>query len=173
MKKLFYIVLALITFFYVVYLNVGGFESANVVQKTSLTRYIIGKKYQGNVKNDSFSNLFLEIEELKKSNNYIGHLGGVYFNNPSKNQGDINAFLGVILENDLDEIPVNYEKIKIEASEVIEGKVLASNYFGISVNKVYEAIFDFSDENNIILEDYFVEWFPSKDEVIVQIKIKE
>ena len=173
MKKLFYIILALAAFFYVVYLNVGGFERAKVVQTTTMQKYIVGKKFEGNTKDEVFSTLFIEIEELKKSENYNGHLGGVYYNNPSKNEGKIKAFLGVILEKKIENIPNGFEIRVINSSEVLEGKILASNYFGISINKVYEAIFDFAEANNIILEDYFVEWFPSEDEVIVQIKIKK
>ena len=44
---------------------------------------------------------------------------------------------------------------------------------GISISKVYNAIFSFAEENNLTLEEHYVEYFPTKDEVIVQIRIKD
>ena len=120
-----------------------------------------------------FSDLFIEIEELKKAQNYTGNLGAIYYNNPENSQGNIKAFLGVILVNDIFNIPSGFEKIELNSTEVIEGSLKASNAFGISVNKVYKAIFKFANENNLTLEDYYIEWFPNKDEIIVQIKIKQ
>ena len=59
MKKLFFILIGLVVFFCIIYLNVGGFEKASVVHKTSSNRFIIGKSFEGNAKGEDFSALFL------------------------------------------------------------------------------------------------------------------
>lgn len=155
-----------------VYINAGGFEDVQISQKTSESRYIIGKSFEGNVKDEAFSNLFIEIEELKSSEKYDGHLGAVYYNNPANAKGNIKAFLGVIVNNEASNIPSGIEMIELNSTEIVEGKVTASNVFGISVNKVYNAIFDFAEKNSLNLDEHYIEWFPSKEEVVVQIRLK-
>ena len=162
----------LLIVFSLIYINAGGFEEVEIIQKTSKKKYIIGRFFEGNVKSEKFSNLFLEIEELKKTQNYKGHLGAIYFNNPEKSKGNIEAFLGVISEENINNIPADFEKEEITEGKVIQGKVKASNIFGISISKVYNAIFKFADEKKLTLDEYYIEWFPSKDEVVVQIRIK-
>ena len=153
-----------------VYINAGGFSEVDVITKTSEKKYIVGKTFEGSVKNDAFSSLFTEIEKLKSDKNYNGYLGAIYYNNPENSKGEIDAFLGVIMRDSVS-APLRYEVRSIPSTLIVEGNVKASNLFGISINKVYKAIFKFADEKELTLEERYVEWFSSKDEFTVQVKI--
>ena len=158
------IVVAIISF---LYFQQGGLNEIEIENIKSTKRYVIGKKYKGNVSSKLFANLFDEIKDLKTKNNINGDLGSIFFNNPESSEGEINAFFGVICNNKPSPL-VGYEISEIEPDNYLQGNIKASGAF---VNKTYNAIFEYAEENNIVLEDKYIEWFPSENEIVVQIKI--
>jgi len=112
--------------------------------------------------------LFIKIKDLKESNNLDGDLGNIYFNDPEKSEGEIKAFFGVISNQQPVEVK-GFEIFEITPNSYLQGTINASSAF---VNKTYNAIFEYAENNNIILDEEYVEWFPSENEIVVQIKIK-
>lgn len=150
------------------YYNQGGFNDVEVNKIETKRRYILGKHFKGNVSSKSFTQLFVEIRDLKQTQNLDGDLGNIYFNDPEKSEGEIDAFFGVISELKPKEIN-GFDIFEIKSNNYLQGTIKASSAF---VNKTYSAIFEYADKNSIILEEEYIEWFPSENEIVVQIKIK-
>ena len=150
------------------FINQGGLESVVITKKESKKRFLIGKMYSGNIKNEKFGQMFQTIIELKNNKNLKGDLATIYYNNPENSKGNIKAFFGVFI-NDSTFSKDSFEILCIQPQIYLEGKINASSAF---VGKTYNAIFDYAKKNNIKLEDEYIEWFPSANEIYVQIKIK-
>lgn len=151
------------------YYKQGGLEDVNISQVHTQPRFIIGKSFEGNVRDTAFPKMFKEIRELKEDYNLKGSLGTIYYNNPKDENENIKAFFGVFIEDQKMQIN-NYQILQIASSEYIQGNIKASSAF---VHKTYSAIFDYAEKNKITLDEEYIEWFPSENEIFVQIKIKK
>jgi len=158
--------LAIISF---LYFRQGGLNKVSIEKINTTKRYVIGKKFEGNVSGKGFADLFDEIKKLKSDSNLNGHLGNIFYNNPEKSEGEIKAFFGVISNQRPNPIE-GYKTIELIPENYIQGSINASGAF---VNKTYNAIFEYAEQNNITLDEKYIEWFPSENEIVVQIKIKE
>lgn len=160
------IVLLIIATLYIIQ---GGMNNVEVKEITSQKRFIIGENFEGNISSKSFRDMFTLIKKLKENENLDGDLATIYYNNPEKSEGNIKAFFGVMSHHKPNQFE-GYKILEIESEKYLQGRINASGAF---VNKTYNAIFDYADEKKIILEERYLEWFPSGKEIIVQIKIKD
>lgn len=152
----------------VMYIKQGGFEEVKVEEKMSASRYIVGYYYEGSYTDTAFTELFPKILALKEQQNLSGVPGAVYYNDPEESKGLIKAFLGVIER----QRPADIEDVEIRelpSEKVVSASLNASSAF---VRKAYNAIFEYAKENQITLEQQYIEWFPSEDKIEVEIIIK-
>lgn len=150
------------------YIKQGGFEEVSVKEKMSEPRYIVGYYYEGSYTDSKFTELFPKILALKQQQNFSGVPGAVYYNDPEESKGLIKAFLGVIE----DQRPTDIDGVEIRelaSKKVVSASLNASSAF---VRKAYNAIFEYAKENGIVLEQQYIEWFPSERNIEVEIIMK-
>lgn len=151
----------------VLYYLQGGLNTVEIKVTNEPVRYLIGKKYNGNINSNSFHNMFLDIKQMKKNNELDGSLATIYFNNPENTKGEINAFFGVLQHQKPTDIK-GFEIFKINSYTFVEGKLIASAAF---MSKIYQSVFKFAEQNNLLLDETYLEWFPSDKEIVVQVKV--
>src|SRR5688572_3183138 len=75
----------------------GGFTKVEVTEEVSTQKWIVGRAYTGPVRSVDISELFQQAAELLESSKLEGHLGNMYYNNPSDAKGELKAFIGVVV----------------------------------------------------------------------------
>lgn len=144
----------------------GGFKSPEISVYTMPSKTIFGKLYKGDIQNKAFGLLFEEMNEKAKENNAL--LCAIYYNNPDKTNGKVEAFVGFVGNNQNTDNEL--EKREINPIKVVKGTINAR--YLIIPTKIYPAIAEYAKVNNLILTDFAIETYFSDTEMAVEIEIK-
>lgn len=173
MNKKFFIIVAILSIAGLsFYTYLGGFSKPAIEHTTTETLYIAGRYYEGLPKGELFNEIFQQAGEAVEKGTLKGDLGGIYYNNPDESGDTIKAFVGVVVADKNVALPQHYEIRTVEAGQkVLKGRIKA--HMLLAPNKLYNAIFEYAEKNNIRLKPFYVEWFPSKQEAVVQVAVQE
>ncbi|MBC5994232.1 GyrI-like domain-containing protein [Pontibacter cellulosilyticus] len=172
MKKLFYILAAFGVVLLVLYTFLGGFTAPEVKMATSETMYVAGQAYTGSVEDEQMSKLFMRAAEVVDKKELEGTLGNIYYNDPDKSGDSIRAFIGVIVPNADVKLPEGYELRTVAGGKKVV-RAEAEGNMALLPRKLYKAIYDYAEEENLKLEDFYVEWFPAQDRGVVEVPVKQ
>lgn len=151
-----------------VYAYFGGFSKPKIERTLSPEIHVAGKEYKGSVKTEEFGNLFLEAGKLVEEQKIPGDLGGIYYNDPEKHKDSINCFIGVIIPDLKTPVPAGYKVRTLPAGrKVVKGSI--ESHLALAPAKLFPAIFQYAKENNIPLQDFFVERYPDTEHAVVMI----
>lgn len=154
------------------YAYLGGFNQTKITQVISKTIYIAGAPYNGSLKNETFGKLFEKAGKLVEEKQVAGELGGIYYNNPEKSNDSISAFIGIVIPDTTVKLPAGYSIRTVPAGKYILEAKLNAHYM-LAPGKLYPALFDYAKSNNLQLQDYFVEYYPTTRHAAVQVFLAE
>ncbi len=172
MKKFLYVVAALAILFLVTYTFIGGFSPTEVRMATSDTMYIVGVPFEGSMKDAALGNAFQQTAKLLDEQTLTGVLGNIYYNNPGNTSDSLKAFIGVIVPDTAITLPPGYQLRTITGGKQVVHAQTEAN-IAILPKKLYTAVFDYTKENKLKLEDFYVEWFPERNKGVVQVPVKK
>jgi DNA gyrase inhibitor GyrI len=155
-----------------IYAYLGGFSSPTVTLTTSKPLVLAGQPFNGTVKDDAFGNAFRRAAQLLDSKELDGMLGNVYYNNPESKSDTIKAFIGIVLNDTTATLPNDYKLLRIPGGRKVVHSEVEAHYM-VGPGKLYSALFEYADEQNIKLENFYVEWFPTDRKGIVESPVKQ
>ncbi|GHA63954.1 GyrI-like domain-containing protein [Pontibacter akesuensis] len=172
MKKLLYVMAGFAILLLVFYTYLGGFTDPEVTIATSKPMYVAGQPFEGSVEDEALGNAFQRAAQLLEQNELQGTLGNIYYNNPDNSGDSIRAFIGIIIPDSTVKLPQGYTLRKVPGGrKVVHAEVNAR--VAMAPGKLYEAVFDYAKEQNLQLEEYYVEWFPADDEGVLEVPVKQ
>ncbi|WP_018476460.1 hypothetical protein [Pontibacter roseus] len=154
------------------YAYLGGFSSATVSEVNSQQLYVAGRAFNGSVKDEQLNSVFRRAAEVLDKKELEGVLGNIYYNNPDESSDSINAFIGVIIPDTAAQLPADYELRSVPGNRRALRSEVDAHYM-LAPNKLYEAVFDYAEEQKLALETFYVEWFPEERKGVVEVPIKE
>lgn len=172
MKKFFYIMAGFAVVLLVLYTYLGGFAAPDVKTVTSETRHVVGIPFEGSIEDEDFGGAFRMAASLVKSGRVKGMLGNIYYNDPDKSGDSIRAFIGVIVTDTAATLPDGYELRTVAGGKKVV-RAEAEGNIALLPRKLYKAVFDYAEEQELKLEDFYVEWFPADDRGVVEVPVKE
>lgn len=155
-----------------IYAYLGGLNSPTVTITTSEPLVLAGQPFEGTVKDDAFGNAFRRAAQLRDSKELDGMLGNVYYNNPESKSDTVKAFIGIVLNDTTAALPEDYELLRIPGGRKVVRSEVDAHYM-VGPGKLYSALFDYAKEQNIALESFYVEWFPTDRKGIVEAPVKQ
>lgn len=172
MRKLFYILAALVTIVLVLYTYMGGFAAPDVKTTTSRTIYVAGAPFEGSVKDEALGNAFQRAAKLVDSKELEGMLGNIYYNDPEKSGDTLKAFVGVVVPGPNVKLPEGYTLRTVEGGKKVV-RAEAEGNIALLPRKLYKAVYDYAEEENLKLAEFYVEWFPAQDKGVVEVPVKQ
>ncbi|NEM96282.1 GyrI-like domain-containing protein [Pontibacter burrus] len=173
MSRKFLIAIGVIMAFMVgIYAFVGGFSEPKVLVTTSEPLLIAGQPFEGTVSDEAFGNAFQKAAKLVAENKLQGGLGNVYYNNPETKSDSIKAFIGVVIQDSTIALPEGYELLRVPGGRKVVHSEINAHYM-IAPGKLYDNLFEYAEANNLQLENFYVEWFPSERKAVVEVPVKE
>ena len=174
MRKISIITLGLLAILFFVglffYARYGGFNDPEIKITTVPVCTIAGKAYSGKMTSKEFGQLFEVAEKLVKEGKVKGDIAGIFYTNPQKDTATIEAFIGVLLKDSLQDLPEDYAIRTVAERKVVQAHIKAH----VLVSPfVYPDIEEFAKENNIELAHVpAVEIYPSTEEMFIQVPVK-
>lgn len=154
------------------YAYLGGFSSAKVTEVSSQQLYVAGREFKGSSRDNLINDAFRRAAEVLDKKELEGMLGNIYYNNPDQQNDSIDAFIGVIIPDSSVQLPADYTlRVVSGGRRALRSEVNA--HYMLAPNKLYQAIFDYAKEQNLVLETFYVEWFPEDHWGVVEVPVKE
>ena len=168
MKKHYYIIFGVILFIAAVavgfYVNMGGFAKSTSIVTNSGKQYMVAQHYKGKLKDKAFATSFATAADLIQKGPYKkGVLAAYYLNDPDKNDGVVDAYVGVLLVDSIGgTLPTNFESFTIPARKVIQTKIKA--HFSVA-SKIYTDVKTYAKAQKLKVKSVEVlEVYPSEKE---------
>jgi len=171
MKKLFYIMAVFAIILLVLYTYIGGFTAPEVAVITSQPIHMAGQPFEGSMKDEALVKAFKRAAEVLERKELKGMPGNIYYNNPEQSSDSLRAFVGVILPDTTAALPGGYEWRTVPGGRKVVHVEVNANV-AIAPRKLYSALFDYADQQNLKLEEFYVEWFPASDRGVVEVPVK-
>lgn len=172
MKKLFYVVAGIAIVLLVFYTYLGGFTAPNVTLATSQTMYVAGQPFEGAVEDGAMGQAFQRVSQVLQEQELQGHPGNIYYNDPDKSGDSIRAFIGIIIPDSAAQLPEGYTLRMVPGGrKVVRAEATAS--IALLPKKLYAAVFEYAQEEELKLEDFYVEWFPEDDKGVLEVPVKQ
>lgn len=150
----------------------GGFSSPDFTVVTSQPIYVAGRAFNGSIKDEQMDNAFRRAAEVLDKKELEGVLGSIYYNNPDTSGDSIQAFIGIVVSDSAVRLPADYAlRVVPGGRSVVHGEVEA--HYTMAPKRLYGGIFEYAKENNLQLEDFYVEWFPEDHKGMLQVPIKQ
>ncbi|WP_114777589.1 GyrI-like domain-containing protein [Botryobacter ruber] len=171
MNKTFLLVMAVLVIIVVAfYAYLGGFSSADVTTATSQPLYVAGQPVKAHIKDEQLGKAFQRASEVLEKNELEGVLGNIYYNNPEKGKDSVKAFIGVVVPDTTVNLPAGFELRKVPGGRKVVRAEVDAHYM-LSPNKLYAAVFEYAEEQNLKLEEFYVEWFPEDHKGVVEVPV--
>ncbi|MFY0598312.1 MAG: hypothetical protein JXR03_01490 [Cyclobacteriaceae bacterium] len=100
---------------YHVYDNLGGFEPVEVYKLEPIKRTMVGKQFKTRYTDKVIEEQFVKSRELIASNQIDGELAAVTYLQDSLAGNEIDQFVGIVLKEDMAEIPVDFDVREFES----------------------------------------------------------
>ncbi|WP_205504225.1 GyrI-like domain-containing protein [Rufibacter psychrotolerans] len=172
MTKKYLIILAVVAGLgLVAYTYMGGFTNVKVTQTTSTQLFIAGKYYEGKTDAEALGQVYQEVGKAVEQKQLTGDFAGIYYNNPSRDTKTIKAFIGVAVQ-DTTSLPAGFSVRVVPAGRpVLRGELDAS--ITIAPKRIYGALFDYEEEHNLKLKEFYVERFPEDQPATIEVEIAQ
>ncbi len=153
------------------YYKMGGFNAPELSIVNAPAYTIVGKAYEGRMNSKEFGELFEEADSLVKTGTVKGTSCGLFANNPASGKDVVKAFVGVMPNAPVQQVPKGFELRTEPARKVAQAHVTAHYMLA---PQVYPKLKEYADEKGIKINDTpALEIYKSEDEIIIQLPVKE
>ncbi|TXK52900.1 GyrI-like domain-containing protein [Pontibacter qinzhouensis] len=171
-RKFLGIMLLLIAAGAIFYGWLGGFSGTTVTSTNSQQLFVAGKPFRGHTKDEVLGNTFRQVAQVLDEKQLDGVPANIYYNNPDEASDTISAFIGVLVPDTTQQLPGGFEFRTVPGGrQVLRAEVNA--HYMLAPNKLYEALFNHAEKNNLKLEPFYVEWFPEDKKGVVEVPVQK
>lgn len=151
------------------YISMGGLSESRVTTQENNNYLMYGKLFKGSAKTD-LGQEFKLVDSLVNPFKDYGDLAGYFYTNPSKKNGyQVEVFVGISLQEKLDEEIEGFEYRSFNINKSVLGEQDAFFLF----STLYNDIFQYAKSNGYVLDSVqSFERYPSDDKTIIEIPFK-
>ena len=140
----------------------GGFDDIAIYELEGERKVVVGKQFSGKVNNSQITAHFQSAQQLILDSAILGTL--VRINRPSDTleSGEVDFFIGILLDKEMAEIPIDYEVLRFEPVKRFVIYLQMNKWFRPSSSRVDDllstkALDSGFEEPPIIVELYYVD----------------
>lgn len=100
---------------YFIYESLGGFEEVEIYKLESTKRTVVGKHFKTRYTDKALEDQYFRCRELIAKADIDGELTVINYQNELLSNNEIEQFIGIILKDDIAEIPIDFEVREFES----------------------------------------------------------
>lgn len=150
------------------YYLLGGFKEVILFELKNNVHSIAGKEFKGKINNDTIGIYFNEMKLIIENGNLKGDLCLVNYQDKELTEKEVHQFIGILLEDDITEIPSGFKVIEIESEISFNVALIMHPLIQPNSEKVQAMIYDFAQKKEYELENYSLEIFYPDNSVIIE-----
>jgi hypothetical protein len=170
-KFIFILIAALLLAGLGIYVALGGFTKP-VIATVPVSGYIMaGVAFKGSASNEDLLQLFEQTRELHQENKLLGTLAALYYDIPQSDKGQVDAFIGVIVEDSTAKLPSAYSYRSVAAKQAIQANITIHYLVAPSPEKIRTTLLDYAREKGLPLQNFVIEQYLNNNHIIIEIPV--
>ncbi|MEK6476628.1 hypothetical protein WJR50_03800 [Catalinimonas sp. 4WD22] len=171
-KKITLIALPVLALIVLAYYLLGGFNQIEI-QKVKVEGYhLAGHFYEGPFKEDELKSYFFQMQDYVKNNELQGTVGVVNYDTKQAAEDSIRQFIGVILDENNQQIPSGLNQEKVPAQEALRAVIRAHPIVMPNPVQVVEQLRSRAKDEEISLKEFSIEQYIGEQEIWVDIPLE-
>ncbi len=151
------------------YYYLGGFNQVDYSVKELEGAYtIIGQNLEGKYNDLEFEKIFTAVKKLIKNGQVHGTLVIVNYNdNYDEYEGTVTYTIGVLVDNEGNDVPEGFEIFTIRASKVVRATIHAHNIVMPAPATIFKGANRVAKQHNLTLSDYSIEQYMGERQLVI------
>jgi len=168
-KKQYIGITALVTIIILVslYVYLGGLNKVDYSVENVNDYNLVGRHFQGNSKSSQVEAYFFEARNLLSDGRLDGILTLVHYNDTTLAEDEIKLFIGVLLNQGIDALPTDYDRLTIPATRTMRATIEAHNIVMPSPQSIENTLREKAAEYSIRLQDFTIEQYLNERELLI------
>jgi len=172
-KKLFIILIILITLSTIVYALLGGFKSVDMSVNKEPDIYIYGTEIKSKLGSDSLRNAFMEARGLVENQNEAIAIAIAYYGEANEETGAVFNFIGILLNDSSTKMRIDgWETRRFKAPQSIKACIEANVLVMPTPEDMLSDLKEYSHENQIEPDSIFIEYYSGPNNLCVELLSK-
>lgn len=174
MKRKGLIISGLIAFVLIVgaYLYLGGLNKVDYSIENVSDYNLVGVLYQGEGDSPEIEKAFFEAKDYLEAGKFKGVLTIVHYNDTTLAEEELKMFIGVKLESGTSDLPANYSRLSIPASNAVRAQIEAHNVVMPSPTTIEAKMRETAEGARLELQNFTIEQYISENLLIIEMPAK-
>jgi len=151
----------------VAYVYLGGLNKVEYTVENVSDYNLVGRHFQGKGDSNDIEAYFFEAKTLLNDGRLSGTLTLVHYNDTTLADEEIKLFIGVLLDEGIDTLPTDYDRLTIPAQRAMRATIEAHNIVMPSPQTIEAALREKADEFRIRLQEFTIEQYIGERDLLI------
>ncbi len=151
----------------VLYVYFGGLNKVEYTVENVSDYNLVGRHFQGKPDSEEVEALFFEARSLVTQGRLEGILTLVHYNDTTLAEEEVKLFIGVLLNEGLDVLPTDYDRLTIPARRAMRATIEAHNVVMPSPQTIEQTMREKAEEYSVMLQDFTIEQYLGERELLI------
>jgi hypothetical protein len=167
------IVLIIVSFLLIVgmitYIALGGLTkpAISTIQVSGYT--MAGIAFKGMASNEELLQLFNQTRTFHQEKKLPGTLAALYYDTQASEKGEVDAFVGVLVNDTTASLPEKYTYKHIEARQAVQAKITTHYLVAPSPEKIRASLLNYAQEKGLPLQELVIEQYLEESHILIEI----
>jgi hypothetical protein len=151
----------------VAYIYLGGLNKVTYSVVDVKDYNMVGRHYQGDGDGNDLEAYFFEAKSLLNDGRLSGTLTLVHYNDTSLAEDEVKLFVGVLLDEGIDVLPTDYDRLTIPARRAMRATIEAHNIVMPSPQTIETTLREKAAEYSVRLQDFTIEQYLGERDLLI------
>jgi hypothetical protein len=149
------------------YIYLGGLNKVQYSIENVNEYLIVGRPFEGKSDDNQIEQAFFEAKGLLSDGRLNGTLTLVHYKDTSLAEGNVKMFIGVLLAEGVDALPVDYDRLTISANQAMRATIGAHNMVMPSPQTIEDNLRAKAAEYALELQDFTIEQYVGDRQLLI------
>jgi predicted transcriptional regulator YdeE len=154
------------------YMYLGGLNKVDITLESVSDYNLVGIHYEGKEKSEDIENAFITAREHIENGRLQGVLTLVHYNDSTIAEKRVKLFIGIKLNEGTSDLPEEYKRLTIPASNAIRATIEAHNVVMPTPENIEKSMVEKATQLNLRLQDFTIEQYLSERDLLIDIPVK-
>ena len=156
----------------IAYIALGGLRKPEISTVDVSGYTMAGIAFKGRASNEDLLQIFEQTRTYHQENKLPGTLAAVYYDTKASDKGEIDAFVGVIVQDTLATLPNKYSYRKLPAAKAVHATITSHYLVAPSPEKVRAGLLNYAQEKGLPLQELVIEQYLKDSHIVIEIPVK-
>lgn len=151
----------------VAYVYFGGLNKVEYTVEDVQDYNLVGRHFEGKGDDPKIEQAYFEAKDVLSDGRLKGTLALVHYNDTTLAEGEIKLFIGVLLEDGVDALPVDYDRLTIPAQRAMRASIEQHNVIMPSPATIEATMREKADAFSMRLQDFTIEQYLGERKLLI------